>query len=60
MLDYFKLNKRIIMECSIITMVGMGIALVVVFVIGLLLDVDKFAGGLFSGLTKGKDPHRED
>ena len=48
------------MECSVITMVGMGVVLVVVFVIGLLLDVDKFAGGLFSGLTKGKDPHRKD
>jgi hypothetical protein len=48
------------MECSIITMVGMGVALVVVFVIGLLLDVDQFAGGFFSRLTKGKDPHRKD
>lgn len=48
------------MDCSLLTMVGIGVALVVVFVIGLLLDVDTFAGGFFSRLTKGKDPHRED
>ena len=48
------------MECSLLTMVGMGVALVVVFVIGLVLDVDTFAGGFFSKLKKGKDPHRED
>jgi hypothetical protein len=48
------------MECSLIAMVGIGVALVVVFIIGLVLDVDQFAGGFFSRLTKGKDPHRED
>ncbi len=48
------------MECSILGVVGIVLALVIVFVIGLLLDVDSFAGGFFSKLTKGKDPHRDD
>jgi len=48
------------MECSIIGMIAIGVALVIVFVIGLLLDVDTFAGGFFSKLAKGKDPHRKD
>ena len=60
MLDFFILNKRFIMECSILGVVGIVLALVIVFVIGLLLDVDSFAGGFFSKLTKGKDPHRDD
>jgi len=36
------------------------IGVIVAFIVGLLLDVDSFAGGIFSGLSKGKDPNRED
>ena len=46
------------MELSLL--IGLGITLVVGVLIGLFLDVDTFAGGLFSKFTKGKDPHRED
>jgi uncharacterized protein YneF (UPF0154 family) len=46
------------MELSLL--LGLGATLIVGVLIGLFLDVDTFAGGLFSKLTKGKDPHRED
>ncbi len=45
------------MEYSVI---GIIAALVIGLMIGLMLDVDEFAGGFFSKLTKGKDPYRED
>lgn len=44
------------MELSLL--IGLGVTLVAGIVIGLLLDVDTFAGGLCSKLAK-KDPHRE-
>jgi len=47
------------MELSLL-IIGLGVALVIGLVIGLMLDVDSFAGGFFSSLTKGKDPHRKD
>lgn len=46
------------MELSLL--IGLGVILIIGIVIGLLVDVDTFAGGLFSKLKKGKDPHRED
>ena len=46
------------MELSLI--IGLGIAFVIGLVIGLIADVDTFAGGVFSGLKKNKDPNRED
>jgi len=42
--------------CTIAVVAG----IIISFVIGLLLDVDSFAGGIFSFLKKTKDPHRED
>ncbi len=37
-----------------IGILGIGLAIFIVFVIGLLLDVDTFAGGVFSMLKKYK------
>lgn len=49
MSDCFKLSKKdMSWDC-----------LFVGIVIDLLLDVDTFAGGLFSKLAKRKDPHRK-
>lgn len=42
--------------CTIALVAG----IVISFVVGLMLDVDSFAGGIFSGLKKNKDPNRED
>lgn len=41
-------------------MIGFGVILVIGVVIGIMIDVDSFAGGLFSKFSKGKDPHRKD
>jgi len=42
--------------CTVALIAG----IIISFVVGLLLDVDSFAGGIFSGLKKSKDPNRED
>ncbi len=41
-------------------MIGLGVILVIGVVIGIMIDVDTFAGGLFSKFSKDKDPNRED
>ena len=58
MLDYSINNiKGFVMDmCTVALIAG----IIISFVVGLLLDVDSFAGGIFSGLKKSKDPHRED
>ncbi len=38
---------------------GIGLAIFIVFVIGLLLDVDTFAGGVFSVLKKYKKKDKD-
>ena len=45
---------------SLTCMISFGVILVVGVIVGLLLDVDTFAGGIFSKLSKTKDPNRED
>lgn len=45
---------------SLTLMISFGAILIVGVFIGLMLDVDTFAGGIFSSLKKTKDPHRED
>ena len=45
---------------SLSLILGLGAAFVIGLVIGLVADVDTFAGGVFSKLAKTKDPHRED
>ena len=42
--------------CTVALIAGVVLS----FMVGLLLDVDSFAGGIFSGLKKTKDPNRED
>ncbi len=45
---------------SLTLMISFGAILIVGVFIGLMIDVDTFAGGIFSNLKKTKDPHRED
>ena len=45
---------------SLSLILGLGVALVIGIIIGIMVDVDTFAGGIFSKLAKTKDPHRED
>lgn len=42
--------------CTVALIAG----IVISFSVGLLLDVDNFAGGIFSGLKKTKNSHREE
>ena len=45
---------------SLTLMISFGVILVVGVFIGLMIDVDTFAKGIFSNLKKTKDPNRED
>ncbi len=44
------------MELSLI--IGFGIAFILGMLIGVTVDVDKFAGRVFSKLAEFKDPHK--